>query len=499
MPCGQNVLVWKNLPLFMIKMMAERDTDGINRSYLKEYKEMALRPVTVGSIGAKIVSALALVSVLALSFSSRAESLQEAVETLLKQHDRILAAQADLDAAGERKDQVMRTAFMPNMTVSSHFGKERQSNQTAGPDTDMNSRELDLAVRQLLFDFGKGMADVSVQDKGQQQMRAALENANQTLILDAVSSYLNLVRTVKVLEFAKQSVENIRRQGEVESARVSLGRGYSTDVLQAKAQLAGAEARHVQSRGAKLRSEDHVRTVFLREPTEVVRLVGPDESLVVLPKTMEDALQIAVAANPQLQQLAALVDGKEAMRRSAKISGFFPTINGVLEYKMKNDVAGVDGFERESFVRAEAVFPFNLGLASVSSVRAAQRDLDAATSRYNDALLLVYEQVRTSWHNLETSRENADLLTTQSTLAEKFLELAREERALDKRTLLDVLNGETALINARSDALSANTDVAIASYTLLQAMGQLSTEVLHPGKMAQAKANVRMEKDKKSL
>lgn len=420
------------------------------------------------------------VFMLAMLFSSgvRAETLREAVESILLRHDRILAAQADLSAAGERKDQVWRTLFTPNLAVTSHVGKERQSNQTSGPDTDMTSRELDLAVRQLLFDFGKGMADVSVQDWQQQQMREALENANQTLILDAVVSYLNLARANKVLEFAKKSVANVRHQGEVESARVTLGKGYSTDVLQAKAQLAGAEARQVQSRGILLRSEDHVRTVFLREPEEVVGLVSPDDSLVILPNAMDDALKSSIASNPQLRQLAALVDGLQAARRSAKISGFLPTVNGVWEYKMKNDVGGVDGFERENFVKAEMSFPFNLGLASVSSVRAAQRDLDAATNRYNDTLLLVREQVRTSWHNLETSRENADLLTTQASLAEKFLDLAKEERALDKRTLLDVLNGETALINARSDALSANTDVRIASYTLLQAMGTLSTEVL---------------------
>ncbi|MBF0108167.1 MAG: TolC family protein [Magnetococcales bacterium] len=439
---------------------------------------MRLRFVAV--TGWRVVSALMVMFL--LPGAAWSETLQEAVDAILQQHDRILAARMDLDAAQERKDQVFRSTFMPTLTTTSHVGHERQSDQTSGPDTDMNSRELDVALKQLLFDFGKGMADVSVQEWQQQQMRAALDHASQGLILDAVVSYLNLDRSTKVLDFAKKSVANIRRQGEVESARVSLGKGYSTDVLQAKAQLAGAEARQVQSRGILMRAEDHVRTVFLRDPREVLGLTPPDESLVVLPKSMDDAMTAAVSGNPQLRQLAAQVDGLDAVRRGTRISGFLPTVNGVWEYKMKNDVAGVDGFERENFIKAEMSFPFNLGLASVSAVRAAERDLAAARNRYNDTLLLVQEQVRTSWHNLETSRENAELLTTQAGLAEKFLELAKEERAMDKRTLLDVLNGETALINARSDALSATTDVRIASYSMLQAMGVLSTEVLRPVK-----------------
>jgi len=51
--------------------------------------------------------------------------------------------------------------------------------------------------------------------------------------------------------------------------------------------------------------------------------------------------------------------------------------------------------------------------------------------------------------------------------------LAREERKLDKRSLLDVLSGEVALINAKSDAVSAETDIAISVVTLLDAMGVL--------------------------
>ena len=41
-------------------------------------------------------------------------------------------------------------------------------------------------------------------------------------------------------------------------------------------------------------------------------------------------------------------------------------------------------------------------------------------------------------------------------IAAEFLELARKERQLGNRTLLDVLTGEAALINANSAAASAS-------------------------------------------
>ncbi|MDP6927867.1 MAG: outer membrane efflux protein, partial [Rhodospirillales bacterium] len=60
----------------------------------------------------------------------------------------------------------------------------------------------------------------------------------------------------------------------------------------------------------------------------------------------------------------------------------------------------------------------------------------------------------------------------------EFLALARKERQLGNRSLIDVLSGETAFINATSDATSAETDVAIAVFTLLNNMGRLNLDAI---------------------
>ena len=60
--------------------------------------------------------------------------------------------------------------------------------------------------------------------------------------------------------------------------------------------------------------------------------------------------------------------------------------------------------------------------------------------------------------------------------SKEFLELARKERQAGNRTLLDVLGGETALINAQADAIAAKIEVLINSYTLLSLMGGLTLD-----------------------
>ncbi|MBF0213703.1 MAG: TolC family protein [Magnetococcales bacterium] len=431
------------------------------------------------------VAVLALVAFLIPEGDARAESLREAVEGILQRHDRILAAQADVSASEERVSERFKAGYLPTLNLTGHYGHERRMQKSSGTSTDMESRELDLRLTQLLWDFGKTGAAVDVARLQKDQSLAALETARQNLILDAATAYYQLRRTNNVLRFARQSVENIKKQGEVEDVRVALGRGYSTDVLQVKTQLAGARAREVQATGAVAQAEERVRTVFLREAVEILKRSPPDESFLKdLPKSVDDAVAMGIKKNPQLNQLRLVADMLKAQKRGVERNNFFPTVNGIVEHKFKDKVQGVDEFEDETFGKVEMTYPLNLGLSGLNGVSAAGQDLEASQRRYDDTRRLIEEQARVAWHNLNTARANAELLNSQANIAQKFLELAREERKLDKRTLLDILNGETALINARSDAASADTDVIIAGFSLLQAMGALEPSVLETGKGA---------------
>ncbi|MBF0358367.1 MAG: TolC family protein [Magnetococcales bacterium] len=425
-----------------------------------------------------LLPAFLLVFLLAPISTLHAETLKEAIAKVLDDHDRILAAKADLSASKTRMDETFANSWAPTLTTTTHYGHERRMSKASAANTDMESRELDFSITQRVWDWGQAFADVEVTRYQKMQMEETLDLTRQALVLDAISSYYNLDRTQKMVSFASKSADNIKRQGEVEDIRVSLGKGYSADVLQVKTQLAGAEARLVQAKGALLLAENHIKSVFLRSAEEIAKLEVTDPDYTKLPDTVEEVVQRAIESNPQVRQLGYMADMMGSTKKSLLKSTFFPTLNAVAEHKFKDKVSGVDEFEDETLVKFEITFPLNLGLSGLDTIRAAGKDTEAAKRRYGDMLLMIEEQARSAWSNLHTARANAALLNSQADLAEKFLELAREERKLDKRTLLDVLNGETALINARSDAASAEADVKIAFYTLMQTMGALNLNIL---------------------
>jgi outer membrane protein, adhesin transport system len=419
---------------------------------------------------------IAVVSVCFLSVSSQAEPLKDSIAALLKSHQRIQAARADVASAGEGA-QVARKAFLPTLDITTHYGFEEQRKDNAD-NTHMPSRELDFKVTQLLYDFGSTSIGKQQAELAVSQAEVILDATEQGLILEAVSAHLGLISANEIVNFAKGSEANIKRQTELEDARVQRGSGFSTDVLQAKAQLAGAQARRVQAEGALAQARYRYQAVFGVMPEKVAGLKKPRVPLDLLPGTMEEAVELALKTSKQLEVTQIVSDVARAQTKKSRADGLFPVFNLIGENKYKQDVGGTEGFKGEQIIRVEATYSFNLWGASLNTIEASKQAYLASSSRVMDAKNIVAEQVRAAWQQLHTSRENAQFLRNQANIASEFLELARKERRLGRRSLIDVLAGETALINASSDAASAETNIATSAFTLLGVMGNLTLDAV---------------------
>ena len=300
----------------------------------------------------------------------------------------------------------------------------------------------------------------------------------QTLLLEGIVAQVNLATAEKVLQFAVGSEANIKRQTELEDARVRRGSGFSTDVLQSKTQLAGAQSRRIQAEGALVAARNRYRAVFYKEVGALNSLLRPRIPVDLIPETLEEAVRAALEGNPQLKS-ARLTDEitRENIKRT-RADEFLPTLNGTAETKYKKDIQGTVGFKREQLVKVELTWDFNLGLTAVNTLNAAKHSSRASRSRTNETEDVIEEQSRNAWQQLITSKANTEFLANQANIAGEFLELARKERQLGRRELIDVLAGETALINASSDAVQAEAAVVTAAYSLLNAMGRLELEAI---------------------
>ncbi|MAF94720.1 MAG: outer membrane efflux protein, partial [Rhodospirillaceae bacterium] len=215
-----------------------------------------------------------------------------------------------------------------------------------------------------------------------------------------------------------------------------------------------------------------------RDPGKVEDLTQPRVPYELLPKTLDEVIRVMYQDNPALRSSKLDADILRQTIRQTRADELFPSINAIAETKRKEDVGGTIGKATEQLFKVELTYSLNLGLTEFNTIRAARKDHLAATDRYIDARDSFEEQARNSWSDFERDRLNAEFLKNQASIAAEFLELARRERQLGKRSLIDVLAGETALINANSDATAVETDVMLDVFRLLNIMGQLEADVI---------------------
>jgi len=426
-----------------------------------------MRATVLAAVAASLVAAGA----------AKAETLPEVLPDLLKISKRVKAAEADMKAANEKAREALGDWF-PKLDLTGNYGYERQFKGNNTADTSIPPREFEVKITQLLWDFGSTNRAIDNARLSYEQARSTRDAIEQVVLLEGVTAYLDLLRRTRILEFSRGSEDNIKRQTELEDARVQRGSGFSTDVLQSKRQLASAQAARARAEGALQTARNRYLNVFDKLPERPATMAIPRLPLDRLPATLNEVVDIAARDNPQLK--AAKLTTEIARNNVSKTFSdkFAPTINLVGEHGHKNDFDGTIGNKNERMIKVEGKYSFNLGLTAINTLKASEFNLISSENKYGDALDNVQEQARNAWQELETSRQNLEHLRNEANIAAEFLELARKERALGRRSLIDVLAGETALINASSDAASAETDMAIAVFKLLSAMGRLGIEAV---------------------
>jgi len=417
----------------------------------------------------------AILGILFVTSGAGAQSLPEMLPKAIASSSKIKAAEADLEAArqGVRNS---RAAWLPNFDVTTSYGYEKQNKEAATANTSAPPREGKLSLTQLVTDFGKTNSAIDNKLALQEKAEAELGNIRQTIMLDAMSAYVNLLKTAEGLDYARRSEANIVRQTGLEEARVERGAGLPTDVLQAKVQLAGAQARRTRAEGSLVTALNRYRYVFGEVPNNFAGLRRPVPRYDLLPTNLETAV---VGAGEKNLALRAASLSATAARRSVEESfaSYFPKLQIKGDLKQQRDVDGTmtgDNWKNVKIIKLELTYPFDIGFvtkqATLEIARAGQA---SAENKYQDTFKSTRESVENAWQRYLTDRTNAEFSQNQANISEQFLVLARRERELGRRSLLDILTAETTLLNAQSDAVASQYDLQIAFFSVLAAMGGL--------------------------
>lgn len=463
----------------MIKWQKMRQT---KISLYRENSEKILKEgvmknnVFSGSLNSKLLFAGA---VLALAFGSNVASAQEGfadkLDRVLREHQLARMVEADVATAAAQVD-IERAAYFPKLTTSVSAGTHHIRSEQ-GVNGHFDPMQAEIAINQLITDFGLTSSRVTaanvVLDKEEMERELQLQN----LTLAAVEAQLQLIQASHVVKFAEQSESNIKRQTSLESARMEAGRGYATDVLQAKAQLAGAEARRVSAQNRFREAVNRYRVIFGERPFEIEELELMSIPVSILPMS-EDAIVEAIRTqNPDLIAAIKRAEVTLAERNVARNRELLPRVSLRVSSGASEELDGALGRRYDNKAIVSFDWQFDLGFRAKHVTESADQSVASAQQKADYVHVQAIEEGRNAWSAWQSARERSEFLNNQVQLASNFLELARKERELGRRSLVDILNGEISLINAQSDATAAKIDEIIAAYRLMRATGVLTPDL----------------------
>ena len=304
--------------------------------------------------------------------------------------------------------------------------------------------------------------------------RETLRGTEQTVLLNAATAYINLLREWGILELQRSNLEVLAEQLRQTQARLQSGNVTATDVSQAEArinagrtQLFAATATYEGARAA-YRQVIGLVAGKLAPATPVDRFV---------PHTLVAAVNVSVAENPLVTTAQHNVDVAIHQVKVAE-GGLYPTLSlqGSVQKNSEITLTQLQSFTASAM--AQYSMPLYQGGAEYAVIRQAKETQGQKQLDLNVARDQVRAGVEQAWAQLDAAKMSLESTRNQVKAAEAALNGVREEARLGQRTTLDVLNAQQELVNARIAVVMAQRDRLVNSYAVLAAVGRLSPQVL---------------------
>lgn len=408
---------------------------------------------------------------------ARAQSIEDALVEAYRNNPLLLAQRARVRATDEQVPQALAN-WRPTVDVTADTGRSRyETNIKSATSPELQQREpksTKIELSQPLFRGGRTVAATSEAENNVRAERARLIVTEQKVMLDGALAYLDLYRDIAVLNLNTNNEEVLRRQLEATRDRFQVGEITRTDVFQAEARLAKATAERIKAEGDLETSRaNYVKVIGGAPPASPALPPGPDR----LPDGKENAIRDAAVLNPAV--VAAEFDQKAARDKVDGVTGeLLPTFRVVAsagkDWESSNESSRISNVE----AKLKFSMPLYEGGATYARARGARQTaaerLNLVDKERRDAV----QTANRAWDTLQTARARVDSFDSQIKAATVALDGVQREAAVGSRTVLDVLNAEQELLDAKVNHVRAQRDELAAAFELKSAVGHLTARHL---------------------
>lgn len=427
----------------------------------------------MGRVRQLALGATALLPVLLAAAPAQADTLQEALTAAYRNNPTLAAARAGQRATDESVP-IQKAAGRPNLDATGRYLEfvKQAGDNFINPDR-LATAELSLAVP--IYSGGAVKNGIRGADARVGAGRADLRGTESSIFSQTVAAYMDVLRGQALVGLQANQIDVLSVNLQATSDRFEIGDLTRTDVAQSQARLALAQSDLRTAQANLINARETYTQLTGLMPDDL----QPPPPLPGFPASVDDAEDIALAQNPDII----------AAKERARASGFDVDVAGagrlprvsVFSGGTYNNYLGTLGTGGATAppqvttsvqVGVQLNLPLFQGGLPAAQRRQAQAREAAALEQVIGAERAVIAQVRSAWSSWQAATAVIQSAQTAVDAAALSLEGVRAENSIGNRTILDTLNAEQELLNARVQLVTARRNAYVAGFSLLAAMGR---------------------------
>ncbi len=406
-----------------------------------------------------------------------AETLHGALAAAYKFNPDIEAERANLRATDEEVPRA-KSGYRPNLSASADVGAVT-TDTDPGATTRRHPRGYQLDIIQNLFDGFRTTNGVNAAEANVRAGRATLHATEQTVLLDAVTAFMNVVRDRAIVRLRENNVRVLSQNLKATNDRFAAGEVTRTDVAQSRARRAGSISALDLARANLKTSRANYRRIVGSQPNRLTAASVPNR---MLPKTLAEAVRRATNEQPTV--VAALYLEQAARYNVERVWGeLLPSVNVAANFRKRYDPSQ----QIDSQGTASVIGTLNVPIYTGGEVRSRVRQAKHLHVRQIQLVAQARTQAReaavSAWAVLQASRAQLRSDNAQVEANQIALTGVREEEKVGQRTLLDVLDAEQELLDSQVRLVTTQRDLVVSAYSLISATGRLTARELSLSKV----------------
>lgn len=416
-----------------------------------------------------------------------AQTLEQAVAQALDNNPDLRIALTKFKVAEERVNQAT-AGYLPTIDLTAGYGYEETNSPgtrrgiyatTDGGKASLKRGELSLSLKQMLFDGFYTSSDSSRTEHEASAEQWTLFSTAEDLALEVAKVYNEVLKNKEVLSLSEKNLQSHQEIHEQIKERTESGLGSVADLSQVTGRLARANVNLISATNNYRDSIAKFVKLVNQQPNELIVPV-PDADLI--PTTQADGLSNALKNHPVIRSSENDIKAARYAKETFN-SSYYPTVSFEIDATANNNLSGEEGIDRfnndigghNNSTSAMIRMKYNIyaGGRNASQTRSAAYQISEAVELNRKVHRDITEGYNLAWNAFE-------LLTMQLQFIQQHVDSSKQTQSayeqqfgLGQRSLLDLLDTENELFEARKDYLEANYQNIDAKYRLLNATGQL--------------------------